>query len=622
MAFMSSQKRRKWRTSSVDASEKDADADADAADVKDINANAYGETIRVADTLAMNTEYNKVTPTTRTKRMNTPSKKRVDFRFGDRQTEEQEVEENAKVLEDRVVDISATPIRETAPAPSGMHVNEKEDNDDDIEAEVFVDAQEENEDQNEFKLPLREIFRAKHLFDPRDGSQLAPISNVQVLRDESFTTSADEKYRHRYDHFLACEIDHEIRDATEISVWKIEENCGCDSGSGSGSGRGNSSSSSDNSRSNDERASMKNDSSFKSSFKGTVLIGKPSARDGTSTSGISSKKIKRWAYSIAPNGLVFTSAYTKSSLFSMDETERTHESSEDEEDEEEFSLRGITERAFPTKSGVYVHDPVDVNKKIHASSSAEKSRRRSSGRRRSSTRGASTMGTSFPEVKKKPTTTTTTYFELQSPGMAGKVHPREFASAFSEEYDETVFRLAGVGAEGKCRLWTWSCDEEGDDAFDDDATVYGDDLLPKLAYEAGSWDAELRHGQLSECSGRGACSRKGGTCSCETGFAGRACERALCPGGIGEFGACSGHGLCLPMRDLVLRDDALPLSLAPPLSSPRPLAACAPRAPAARPRFCPRASAGSATRRTVSSARRTFSLTPSSTYSSWCLPLR
>ena len=467
MAFMSSQKRRKWRTSSVDASEKDADADD--ADVKDINVNAYGETIRVADTLAMNTEYNKVTPTTRTKRMNTPSKKRVDFRFGDRQTEEQEVEENAKVLEDRIVDISATPIRETAPAPSGMHVNEKEDNDDDIEAEVFVDAQEGNEDQNEFKLPLREIFRAKHLIDPRDGSQLAPISNVQVLRDESFTTSADEKYRHRYDHFLACEIDHEIRDATEISVWKIEENCGCDSGSGSGRGRGNSSSSSDNSRSNDERASMKNDSSFKSSFKGTVLIGKPSARDGTSTSGISSKKIKRWAYSIAPNGLVFTSAYTKSSLFSMDETERTHESSEDEEDEEEFSLRGITERAFPTKSGVYVHDPVDVNKKIHASSSAEKSRRRSSGRRRSSTRGASTMGTSFPEVKKKPTTTTTTtYFELQSPGMAGKVHPREFASAFSEEYDETVFRLAGVGAEGKCRLWTWSCDEEGDDAFDDD----------------------------------------------------------------------------------------------------------------------------------------------------------
>ena len=178
---------------------------------------------------AMNTEYNKVTPTAR--RMNTPSKKRVDFRFGDRQTEEQDLEENAKVLENRVVDISATPIRETAPAPSGMHVNEKEDNDEDIEAEVFVDAQEENEDQNKFKLPLREIFRAKHLIDPRDGSQLAPISNVQVLRDESFTTSADEKYRHRYNHFLAGDC-HETETRRKFP-WKIEENCGCDSGSGS-----------------------------------------------------------------------------------------------------------------------------------------------------------------------------------------------------------------------------------------------------------------------------------------------------------------------------------------------------------------------------------------------------
>ena len=102
-----------------------------------------------------------------------------------------------------------------------------------------------------------------------------------------------------------------------------------------------------------------------------------------------------------------------------------------------------------------------------------------------------------------------------------------------------------------------------DDAYDDDATVYADDLLPKLAFEVGPWDAELRHGQLTECSGRGVCSRKGGTCSCDSSFAGRACERMLCPGGASEFGACSGHGVCLPMRDLVLRDDALPLSLAP-----------------------------------------------------------
>jgi hypothetical protein len=68
--------------------------------------------------------------------------------------------------------------------------------------------------------------------------------------------------------------------------------------------------------------------------------------------------------------------------------------------------------------------------------------------------------------KNQKTTKKQTYFELQSPGMAGKVRPRKFASAFSEEYDETVFRLAGVGAEGKCRLWTWSCENNED--FDDD----------------------------------------------------------------------------------------------------------------------------------------------------------
>ena len=151
----------------------------------------------------------------------------------------------------------------------------------------------------------------------------------------------------------------------------------------------------------------------------------------------------------------------------MDETERTHESSEDEEDEEEFSLRGITERAFPTKSGVYVHDPVDVNKDSRVLFCRKVvGDRVLDGEVVHAVRARWALVS--PRVKKKPTTTTTTYFELQSPRMAGKVHPREFASAFSEEYDETVFRLAGVGAEGKCRLWTWSCDEEGDDAFDDD----------------------------------------------------------------------------------------------------------------------------------------------------------
>jgi hypothetical protein len=232
------------------------------------------------------------------------------------------------------------------------------------------------------------------------------------------------------------------------------------------------------------------------SFKGTVLIGKPSARDGRTSSSSKGgggngggKTMKRWAFSIAPNGLVFTSSYKKSSLLSMmDETERTHGSSNssdsddysDDSDDEDTYLYGMNSaerrRRFPRKSGVYVHDPVDVNEEesVHKKDSTlgsekksnQSQKRRSSGRRRSKTPRDS-FGNSMADTKKnQKTTKKQTYFELQSPGMAGKVRPRKFASAFSEEYDETVFRLAGVGAEGKCRLWTWSCENNED--FDDD----------------------------------------------------------------------------------------------------------------------------------------------------------
>jgi hypothetical protein len=281
-----------------------------------------------------------------------------------------------------------------------------------------------------------------------------------------------------HDHYLAYEIDHEIRDATEISVWKIEtDNC-------------NSSSRRERSGSDDSKTMSR------FSFKGTVLIGKPSARDGRTSSSskggggnAGGKTMKRWAFSIAPNGLVFTSSYKKSSLLSMmDETERTHGSNNssdsddysDDSDDEDTYLYGMNSaerrRRFPRKSGVYVHDPVDVNEEesVHKKDSTlgsekksnQSQKRRSSGRRRSKTPRDS-FGNSMADTKKnQKTTKKQTYFELQSPGMAGKVRPRKFASAFSEEYDETVFRLAGVGAEGKCRLWTWSCENNED--FDDD----------------------------------------------------------------------------------------------------------------------------------------------------------
>ena len=459
-----------------------------------VNVNAYGETIRVADTLAIdnvNNNDNNITEERDDDDENnkTSTKKRgrgkVDFQFGDRHTEEQDFEDGKNGVV--AVAETFTPIRETVPAPSGMHVCD----DDDEEKET---KEEKEADEKDRVLPLREIFRAKHLIDPRDASRTAPVLEVQVLRDESFSyrhvaarttiqtiqTTTPKTAVMNHDHYLAYEIDHEIRDATEISVWKIEtDNC-------------SSSSSSRRERSgSDDSKTM---SRF--SFKGTVLIGKPSARDGRTSSSSKGgggngggKTMKRWAFSIAPNGLVFTSSYKKSSLLSMmDETERTHGSSNssdsddysDDSDDEDTYLYGMNSaerrRRFPRKSGVYVHDPVDVNEEesVHKKDSSlgsekksnQSQKRRSSGRRRSKTPRDS-FGNSMADTKKnQKTTKKQTYFELQSPGMAGKVRPRKFASAFSEEYDETVFRLAGVGAEGKCRLWTWSCENNED--FDDD----------------------------------------------------------------------------------------------------------------------------------------------------------
>jgi hypothetical protein len=455
-----------------------------------VNVNAYGETIRVADTLAidnLNNNNNITEERDDDENNKTSTKKRrrgkVDFQFGDRQTEEQEFEDGKNGVV--AVAETFTPIRETVPAPSGMHV--ANDVNDDEEKENKEEKEADEKDRK--PLPLREIFRAKHLIDPRDASRTAPVLEVQVLRDESFvyqhvaarttiqrtTTTTPKTAVKNHDHYLACEIDHEIRDATEISVWKIEtDDCSSSRRERSGS---------------DDSKKM---SRF--SFKGTVLIGKPSARDGMSSSSKGGggngdgKTMKRWAFSIAPNGLVFTSSYKKSSLLSMmDETERTHGSNNssdsddsDDDDDEDTYFYGINSaerrRRFPRKSGVYVHDPVDVNeeenfhhKKDSSLGSEKKSqsqKRRSSGRRRSKTPRDS-FGNSMADTKKnQKTTKKQTYFELQSPGMAGKVRPRKFASAFSEEYDETVFRLAGVGAEGKCRLWTWSCENNED--FDDD----------------------------------------------------------------------------------------------------------------------------------------------------------
>lgn len=64
-----------------------------------------------------------------------------------------------------------------------------------------------------------------------------------------------------------------------------------------------------------------------------------------------------------------------------------------------------------------------------------------------------------------------------------------------------------------------------------------------------AWRTDSGH-QPAECSAMGRCDRSTGTCTCEAGFEGVACERLACPN------SCSGNGRCVSMRDAAtLYDD-------------------------------------------------------------------
>lgn len=58
---------------------------------------------------------------------------------------------------------------------------------------------------------------------------------------------------------------------------------------------------------------------------------------------------------------------------------------------------------------------------------------------------------------------------------------------------------------------------------------------------------------LTECSNKGTCDRGTGTCTCSPGFTGAACSRSACPND------CSGHGICVSIRQMARMSNALPL---------------------------------------------------------------
>eukprot|EP01040_Poterioochromonas_malhamensis_P003664 gene3664-3914_t len=56
--------------------------------------------------------------------------------------------------------------------------------------------------------------------------------------------------------------------------------------------------------------------------------------------------------------------------------------------------------------------------------------------------------------------------------------------------------------------------------------------------------------EYAECSNVGICDRTSGTCVCQSGFGGAACNRLVCPGYNTDNEGCNGHGKCLDMNTL------------------------------------------------------------------------
>ena len=103
-----------------------------------------------------------------------------------------------------------------------------------------------------------------------------------------------------------------------------------------------------------------------------------------------------------------------------------------------------------------------------------------------------------------------------------------------------------------------SCSGAGTCGANDKCTCYpnyqGLDCSERVCpYQIGFADvasADNAAHAYMECSGKGSCDRKSGTCKCFAGYEGEACRRTVCPN------SCSGHGTCELMSEIAADSNA------------------------------------------------------------------
>ena len=78
--------------------------------------------------------------------------------------------------------------------------------------------------------------------------------------------------------------------------------------------------------------------------------------------------------------------------------------------------------------------------------------------------------------------------------------------------------------------------------------------LPKYAADPLLKENVYDGHPIAECSDRGTCDGESGQCICFPGYSGAACQRFGC------FNECSGHGMCMTMKQMGTNQYALPSS--------------------------------------------------------------